>query len=72
MKHLHAVFIRPSCYDDDGYVVRFARGVLPSSTVDRLRQLSRADSHLSSPVRRKLQKKATEVESYLKGFDVQA
>lgn len=40
MKHLHAVFIRPSRYDDDGYVVRFARGVLPSNTLCCLQSLT--------------------------------
>ncbi len=40
MKHLHVVFIRPSRYDDDGYVVRFARGVLPSNTLCCLQSLT--------------------------------
>lgn len=40
MKHLHVVFIRPSRYDDDGYVVRFARGVLPSNTLCCLQGLT--------------------------------
>jgi len=40
MKHLVALFIRPSRYDDDGYVVRFARGVLPSNTLCCLRSLT--------------------------------
>jgi uncharacterized radical SAM superfamily protein len=43
-----------------------------SSAAGRLRQLSRAGGRVSFPVRRKLQKKAAEVESYLKAFDVQA
>lgn len=40
MKHLHVVFIRPSRYDDDGYVVRFWRGVLPSNTLCCLESLT--------------------------------
>ncbi len=40
MKHLHVIFIRPSRYDDDGYVVRFARGVLPSNTLGCLESLA--------------------------------
>ena len=40
MKHLHVVYIRPSRYDDDGYVVRFARGVLPSNTLCCLESLT--------------------------------
>lgn len=40
MKHLHAIFIRPSRYDDDGYVVRFARGVMPSNTLCCLESLA--------------------------------
>ncbi len=40
MKRLHAVYIRPSRYDDDGYVVRFARGVLPSNTLCCLESLT--------------------------------
>lgn len=40
MKHLVAVFIRPSRYDDDGYVVRFVRGVLPSNTLCCLQSLT--------------------------------
>lgn len=40
MKHLHAVFIRPSRYDDDGYVVRYLRGVLPSNTLCCLQRLA--------------------------------
>jgi len=40
MKYLRTVFIRPSRYDDDGYVVRFARGVLPSNTLCCLQSLT--------------------------------
>ncbi|MBI5091849.1 MAG: radical SAM protein [Candidatus Hydrogenedentes bacterium] len=40
MKRLHVVFIRPSRYDDEGYVVRFARGVLPSNTLCCLESLT--------------------------------
>jgi hypothetical protein len=40
MKNLHVVFIRPSRYDDDGYVVRYARGVLPSNTLCCLESLT--------------------------------
>lgn len=32
-RRLKMVYIRPSRYDDDGYVVRFWRGVLPSNTL---------------------------------------
>ncbi|MFA6244183.1 MAG: hypothetical protein WC655_24790, partial [Candidatus Hydrogenedentales bacterium] len=40
MRRLHIVFIRPSRYDDDGYVVRFVRGVLPSNTLCCLQSLT--------------------------------
>ncbi len=40
MKQLHVVYIRPSRYDDEGYVVRFARGVLPSNTLCCLESLT--------------------------------
>jgi hypothetical protein len=43
-----------------------------SSTAVRLRQLAHSGSHFNFFVRRKLLKKAAEVESYLKAFDVQA
>lgn len=33
---LHIVLIKPSKYDDDGYVVRFWKGVLPSNTLSVL------------------------------------
>lgn len=39
---LHVVYIRPSTYDDDGYVVRFWRGVLPSNTLACLQSLTKA------------------------------
>ncbi len=38
---LHVVYIRPSKYDDDGYVMRFWRGVLPSNTLACLEGLTR-------------------------------
>lgn len=42
MNHLHVVYIRPSRYDDEGYVVRFWRGVLPSNSLCCLESLTRA------------------------------
>ena len=41
-KKLHVVYIRPSRYDDDGYVIRYWRGVLPSNTLCCLDSLTRA------------------------------
>lgn len=41
-KRLHVVYIRPSRYDDDGYVVRFWRGVLPSNTLCCLESLTKS------------------------------
>ena len=38
---LHVLLIRPSKYDDEGYVVRFARGVLPSNTLATMAGLTR-------------------------------
>ena len=32
-KAIHLYLIKPSQYDDDGYVVRHWRGVLPSNTL---------------------------------------
>lgn len=37
---LRVVFIKPSQYDDDGYVIRFWKGVLPSNTLSVLRGLT--------------------------------
>lgn len=41
-KRLHVIYIRPSRYDDEGYVVRFWRGVLPSNTLCCLESLTRS------------------------------
>lgn len=30
---LHLYFIKPSKYDDDGYIIRYGKGVMPSNTV---------------------------------------
>jgi radical SAM superfamily enzyme YgiQ (UPF0313 family) len=40
VKHLHIYLIKPSQYDDDGYVVRHWRGVLPSNTLACLAALT--------------------------------
>lgn len=42
MKRLHVVYIRPSRYDDEGYVIRFWRGVLPSNTLCCLESLTQS------------------------------
>ncbi len=42
IKHFHVVLIRPSTYDDDGYVIRFWRGVLPSNTLACLSALTQS------------------------------
>ena len=39
-KRLHVIYIRPSTYDDDGYVLRYWRGVLPSNTLACLASLT--------------------------------
>lgn len=39
---LRVVLIKPSKYDDDGYVIRFWRGVLPSNTLNVLNGLTEA------------------------------
>ena len=39
-KTLHVVLIKPSKYDDEGYVIRFWRGVLPSNTLNVLHGLT--------------------------------
>ncbi len=39
---LHVIYIRPSRYDDDGYVIRHWRGVLPSNTLCCLEHLTRS------------------------------
>ncbi|MBI4559327.1 MAG: radical SAM protein [Candidatus Hydrogenedentes bacterium] len=41
-KKLHVVYILPSRYDDEGYVLRFWRGILPSNTLTVLSSLTRA------------------------------
>lgn len=50
---LDLILIRPSKYDDDGYVIRYWRGVLPSNTLATLAGLTRevADSRAFDPVR---------------------
>ena len=40
IKKFHVVLIKPSKYDDDGYVVRFWKGVLPSNTLNVLHGLT--------------------------------
>ncbi len=40
IKKLHIVLIKPSKYDDDGYVIRFWKGVLPSNTLNVLHGLT--------------------------------
>ena len=37
---LTVVFIRPTNYDDDGYVIRYVKGVLPSNTIACMRSLT--------------------------------
>ena len=37
---LHVVLIKPTKYDDDGYLIRFWRGVLPSNTLSVLHGLT--------------------------------
>ena len=39
-KKFHIVLIKPSKYDDDGYIVRFWKGVLPSNTLNVLHGLT--------------------------------
>lgn len=41
VRTLKVVYIRSSKYDDDGYVLRFWRGVLPSNTLMCLRSITR-------------------------------
>lgn len=38
---LHVLIVRPSKYDDDGYVIRYLRGVLPSNTIAVLSALTK-------------------------------
>jgi radical SAM superfamily enzyme YgiQ (UPF0313 family) len=40
VKRLQVILIRPSRYDDDGYVLRYVRGVLPSNTLATLAGLT--------------------------------
>ena len=39
-KTLRVVLIKPSKYDDEGYLIRFWRGVLPSNTLNVLHGLT--------------------------------
>jgi radical SAM superfamily enzyme YgiQ (UPF0313 family) len=41
VQRLHVLLINPSKYDDDGYVMRYLRGVLPSNTLAALAALTR-------------------------------
>jgi len=40
IKQFRIVLIKPSKYDDDGYVIRFWKGVLPSNTLNVLHGLT--------------------------------
>ena len=40
VKEFRIVLIKPSKYDDDGYVIRFWKGVLPSNTLNVLHGLT--------------------------------
>ncbi|MEW6364529.1 MAG: radical SAM protein [Acidobacteriota bacterium] len=40
IRRLHVYLIKPSKYDDDGYVIRYVRGVLPSNTLACLASLT--------------------------------
>ena len=40
IRRLHLYLIKPSKYDDDGYVIRYLRGVLPSNTLSTLYSLT--------------------------------
>jgi radical SAM superfamily enzyme YgiQ (UPF0313 family) len=40
LRKFHIVLIKPSKYDDDGYVIRFWKGVLPSNTLNVLHGLT--------------------------------
>ena len=40
MRKLHVYLIKPTLYDEDGYVVRHWRGVLPSNTLTCLAGLT--------------------------------
>ena len=42
---LRVVLIKPSKYDDDGYVIRFWKGVLPSNTLNVLHGLTEDIRH---------------------------
>ncbi|MDP2601487.1 MAG: radical SAM protein [Deltaproteobacteria bacterium] len=44
-KKLRVVLIKPSKYDDDGYVIRFWKGVLPSNTLNVLHGLTEEVKH---------------------------
>ncbi|HET6277774.1 MAG TPA: hypothetical protein VFG08_03230, partial [Candidatus Polarisedimenticolia bacterium] len=46
IRRLHLYLIKPSKYDDDGYVIRYLRGVLPSNTLSTLYSLTE-DQHRS-------------------------
>src|ERR1700740_3494861 len=40
IEKFHIVLIKPSKYDDEGYVIRFWKGVLPSNTLNVLHGLT--------------------------------
>ena len=48
-KKFRIVLIKPSKYDDDGYVIRFWKGVLPSNTLNVLHGTGEV-VHMSSPI----------------------
>ena len=41
-QHLRIVYIQPSTYDDEGYILRFWRGILPSNSLCCLKSLTEA------------------------------
>ena len=53
------ILIRPTKYDDDGYVMRYWRGVLPSNTLAALSSLTRqtvAEGAFTAPVLQRVAK----------------
>ena len=57
IEKFHIVLIKPSKYDDDGYVIRFWKGVLPSNTLNVLHGLTE-DIKRAARVRRPCRSKS--------------
>ena len=70
IRRLQVYLIKPSKYDDDGYVIRYFRGVLPSNTLSTLYSLTE-DQHLSGALGEGLEVRTTVLDETVQRIPVQ-